>query len=368
MKKPFLILASLACLLTLLVSCQGARLHRAAADRAAVESSAATPTTIAAANTTRIAATSETAPPYDGFRLGLPIACKMGDPCFVLLYPDRDPGPAEVDVGCGRLTYDGHDGTDFAIPDMNTRINVVAAAPGRVLRTRDGVVDRMVMGDTDKAALEGTECGNGMVIQHADGWETQYCHLRQGSVLVKPGDQVQAGTPLGQVGMSGMASFPHVHLSVRHRAKAVDPFVGPDAGAGCQVDRQPLWQPALPYQPTGLVRAGFSTRPPEIPEIWEGEFSDTQLAANVPALIFWVQSYGVEAGDMEEMRLWDPSGKAVINEQKTRDRSNRVYLGFVGKRVRPEAPLQPGTWRGEYRLTRQGKVLIEANRTLTVTR
>lgn len=362
MKKPFILLASLACLLTLLISCQ--RLNQAT-----IAPTEATPTAtaIAAENITQIAATTETAPPYEGFRLGLPIDCKMGDPCFVLLYPDRDPGPAETDVGCGHLTYDGHDGTDFAIPSLDTPITVVAAAPGQVLRVRDGVVDRMFEGETDKAAIEGTECGNGMVIQHADGWETQYCHLRQGSILVKPGDQVQAGTPLGRVGMSGMASFPHVHLSVRHQAQAVDPFVGPDAGPGCQVDRRPMWQPALPYQPTGLVRAGFATRPPDIKAVWEGEFADTQLAANVPALIFWVQSYGVEAGDMEEMRLFDPSGKVVVDQQQPRDRANRVYLGFVGRRVRPEAPLQTGTWRGEYRLIRQGKVLIEASRTLTIT-
>lgn len=364
-KKPLILLASLACLLTLLVSCQGARLNQAAAD-----SPAASPTgtsAIATENTSQIAAATETAPPYEGFRLGLPIACQIGDSCFVLLYPDRDPSPAATDVGCGQLTYDGHDGTDFAIPSMNAQVRVVAAAPGQVLRVRDGVVDRLVEGDTDKAAIAGTECGNGMVIQHADGWETQYCHLRQGSVRVKPGDQVQAGTPLGLVGMSGMASFPHVHLSVRHQAQAVDPFVGPDAGPGCQVDRRPLWQPALPYQPTGLVRAGFSTRPPDIKAVWEGEFTDTQLAANVPALIFWVQSYGLQAGDMEEMRLFDPNGKAVVDQRQPRDRANRLYLGFVGKRVRPEAPLQPGTWRGEYRLTRQGKVLIEVKRTLTVT-
>ena len=58
-------------------------------------------------------------------------------------------------------------------------------------------------------------CGNGVVIRHADGWETQYCHLRRGSVQVAEGDRVEAGEPLGLVGMSGEANFPHVHLSVR---------------------------------------------------------------------------------------------------------------------------------------------------------
>ena len=98
-----------------------------------------------------------------------------------------------VDFGCGRQTYDGHKGTDFAIPDeqaMARGVNVLAAQGGTVLRVRDGVVDRRIQTEADKKTVEGTECGNGVVIDHSSipngaGWETQYCHLRQGSVQVK---------------------------------------------------------------------------------------------------------------------------------------------------------------------------------------
>ena len=50
-------------------------------------------------------------------QFGQPIDCTLGKDCFILLYFDREPGRTAVDFGCGRQTYDGHDGTDFAIPD-----------------------------------------------------------------------------------------------------------------------------------------------------------------------------------------------------------------------------------------------------------
>jgi hypothetical protein len=37
-------------------------------------------------------------------------------------------------------------------------------------------------------------------------------HLRTGSILVRPGDNVTAGVKIGEVGNSGNASIPHLHL------------------------------------------------------------------------------------------------------------------------------------------------------------
>ena len=46
------------------------------------------------------------------FRVGLPVDCAFGSVCSVQNYVDLDPGPGRLDPGCGRLSYDGHDGTD----------------------------------------------------------------------------------------------------------------------------------------------------------------------------------------------------------------------------------------------------------------
>ena len=139
-------------------------------------------------------------------QFGQPIDCTLGKDCFVLLYFDREPGPTAVDFGCGRQTYDGHDGTDFAIPDakaMAKGVPVIASAAGKVLRTRDGVVDRRLQNETEKAKVTAIGCGNAIAIDHGAGWESYYCHLRKDSVAVKPGAQVQKGTVLGMVGNSG---------------------------------------------------------------------------------------------------------------------------------------------------------------------
>ena len=223
-------------------------------------------------------------------QFGQPIDCTLGKDCFIFHYFDRDPGTAAVDFGCGRQTYDGHDGTDFGIPDakaMAKGVPVIASAAGKVLRVRDGVVDRRLQNDTDKAKIEDIECGNGMVIDHGNGWEAQYCHLRKGSVIVKPGMQVEKGAKLGLVGTSGMTSFPHVHVTFRYQGKAVDPFVGVDAKfkLGCNIDRKPIWDKPIDYVPTGLIRAGFAPKPPDMNAVWQGQFSETQLPANQSCFI-----------------------------------------------------------------------------------
>ncbi|WP_098410577.1 M23 family metallopeptidase [Thioclava sp. ES.031] len=154
----------------------------------------------------------------------MPVECTLGQDCYIQNYVDRDPGPGARDAGCGGLTYDRHKGTDFALlteAQMQAGVQVIAAAPGRVIATRDGEPDGAYASGQTAA---GKECGNGIVIDLGHGWQTQYCHLRDGSISVTRGDQVAAGAPLGLVGQSGKAEFPHLHLSLRHDDTVIDPF------------------------------------------------------------------------------------------------------------------------------------------------
>jgi murein DD-endopeptidase MepM/ murein hydrolase activator NlpD len=305
------------------------------------------------------------APQANSPQFAQPIDCTLGKDCFIFHYFDRDPSPAAVDFGCGRQTYNGHDGIDFGIPDetaMAKGVAVTASAAGKVLRVRDGVVDRRLQNDTDKANIAGTECGNGMVIDHGGGWEAQYCHLRKGSVVVKPGAQVAKGAVLGMVGTSGMTSFPHVHVTFRYQGKVVDPFVGPDAKLGCNVTRNPIWDKPIDYIPTGLIRAGFAAKPPDMNAIWQGQFSETKLPVNSPALLFWVQSYGVLKGDREQYQLFAPNGQIIATQTKEIKAPSRAWLGYIGKRNSTNSPLSPGVWRAEYRLTRGDRVLTQVKR------
>ena len=202
--------------------------------------------------------------PAGAFEFSRPIACTLGEDCHIQNHFDRDPGPGAADVACGHLTYDGHDGTDFALPDlaaMQAGVAVLAAAPGTVRGVRDGMPDIRV---TDPAAppLEGRDCGNGVAIDHGDGWETQYCHLRQGSLTVAPGDRVAAGQQIGLVGLSGNTEFPHVHLAIRKDGVALDPFA-PEPDATCATaPADTLWADPIAYDPFGFTGAGFATAIP----------------------------------------------------------------------------------------------------------
>lgn len=145
------------------------------------------------------------APAATPFRIALPLACTLGKDCAVQNYPDDDPGPAARDYQCHGRTYQGHDGTDIRIPSLARQragVAVLAAAPGIVLRVRDGAPDISVR-DLPPGAVAGQECGNGVVIDHGPLWQTQYCHMARGSVIVRRGQPVAAGTPLGRVGLSG---------------------------------------------------------------------------------------------------------------------------------------------------------------------
>ncbi len=134
------------------------------------------------------------------------------------------------DWNCGNHTYGGHRGTDIAIigrfEAQDAGREVVAAAPGRVIRTHDGEFDRCTTGD----CAGGGGFGNHVVVEHTDGKVSYYAHLRNGSVAVREGQQLNCGDRVGQVGSSGYSTGPHLHFEVRINNAADDPFTGPCGG------------------------------------------------------------------------------------------------------------------------------------------
>lgn len=313
-----------------------------------------------------------------GLRFGLPVDCAIGRDCHIQNFFDHDPGPGRVDYACGRLSYDGHTGTDFRVADlpaMERGVPVVAAAAGTVRGVRDGMPDVNVR-DIDPAAIKGREAGNGVVIDHGGGWQTQYSHLRRGSVAVRPGDRVEAGQRLGLIGHSGMAEFPHVEFVVRHDGKPVDPFVG-DVAVGdvafpsCGDRREPrkeasLWAESaaavLSYQPSGGLSAGFAAGPAKAESARQGAYGDRFSAAGTPALVLWADVFGVLAGDEQRFRIEGPDGRELFAHGETIKESKVAWFGFAGRKRPPEG-WAPGAYRGTYTLTRDGKEVVRLERT-----
>ncbi|MEL7262484.1 MAG: M23 family metallopeptidase [Pseudomonadota bacterium] len=295
-----------------------------------------------------------------------PVDCTLGDDCFIQQYVDHDAGPDASDFRCAALTYDGHSGTDFAVPtheDMARGVDVIAAAPGTVRGIRDGMQDK-VFTPEDAAALDGRDCGNGVAIDHADGWSTQYCHLKRGSVTVRSGDTVAAGTVLGQIGLSGRASFPHVHLTVRKDGETVDPF-DPDGQITCGAPSDDtLWDAPIAYQAGGLLDVGFADRVPEYDAIKAGEAARVDLPADAAALVIFGYAFGSQAGDEMRLSIEGPEG-TVIDETVTLERTQAQVFRAVGRRLRAEA-WATGSYRGTVSMIRAGEEISTMQETISI--
>ncbi|WP_071128922.1 peptidoglycan DD-metalloendopeptidase family protein [Varibaculum massiliense] len=98
-----------------------------------------------------------------------------------------------------------HAGTDYAQAEGNPQY---ATAPGTVLYTK----------------YEGTG-GNTVCIDHGEfagaTWKT--CHRHLSKFLVKPGQQVQKGTPIGLTGSTGRVTGAHIHYEIHQNGKPINP-------------------------------------------------------------------------------------------------------------------------------------------------
>lgn len=293
-----------------------------------------------------------------GPELVLPVDCVLGQTCEIQNYVDRDPGAGAQDYFCASRSYQDHNGVDFRIPDLaaqRTGVAVLAAAPGVVSRLRDGVADVSVK-TIGLAAVDGTECGNGVVVDHGDGWETQYCHLAQGSLVVDQGETVAAGQPLAQIGLSGQTEYPHLHFTVRKDGAIVDPFA-PGADASLCEARGALWSQAagdrMVYRRGAVLNTGFASGAVSMEAVEEAAIAPA--ARSAPALVAYVRAIGLEAGDVQHLKVTGPDG-AVVAETRIDplDRAKAQYLLYAGRRTPPEG-WPPGTYRARYWVERGGR-------------
>lgn len=102
-------------------------------------------------------------------------------------------------TGAERIT---HLGVDFTMP----KGSVVAAI-------NDGVIT--------KAYLDPVY-GNSVYVDHGRGIYSLYLHLD--TMRVKVGDAVKKGKVVGTLGETGLASGPHLHLSIKINGVSVDPL------------------------------------------------------------------------------------------------------------------------------------------------
>jgi murein DD-endopeptidase MepM/ murein hydrolase activator NlpD len=305
-------------------------------------------------------------------QLSLPLACEPHKTCFIQNYVDNDPGAGVRDFSCGGATYEGHTGVDFRVLSAASAVagvSVLASADGVAKGMRDGVTDIFARENTS-GDIKGHECGNGVVIDHGGGWETQYCHMKKGSVGVTSGQGVKRGQRLGDVGFSGMADFAHVHLSVRHNGKAVDPFL-PDAIEGtCQKDSQRdaksagLWTAdaaaAFPYKAGEILSAGFADAPVNLDAMEKDNTLVAALTATSPALLVYGRFINLLSGDKIHFVVKGPAGILIENVSQPLPRNKATYIAYSGKK-RSDASWPAGKYDGKVEVMRDGVAVISAD-------
>ena len=304
-------------------------------------------------------------------QLSLPIDCKIGTSCFIQQYMDVDPGPDAKDYQCGGASYNKHSGTDFRVRnlhDVRRGVKVLAAAPGTVLRLRDQVPDRIVRTAKDRLAVQNVFCGNGLVIDHGDGWRTQYCHLQKGSLKVQQGQKVKRGQTLGLVGFSGLAQFPHVHLTVSKDGKKVDPFTGTASPEACALaETKSLWIPSvrsqLSYRRGEILASGFAAgRVSPKSVIWRLP-DDAEIASNSKALVAYAWLINLQKGDRVLTQLTGPKGIIATQTSKPLERHKAQYVQYAGKK-RPKGGWRAGLYVSEVTVIRQGKRALQHRKVL----
>jgi hypothetical protein len=306
------------------------------------------------------------------FLMHAPVDCEAVGGCFIQNYVDVDPGPEFRDYTCGHLGYNGHKGIDFALRDleaMRRGAPVLAPATGTVLRTRSNMPDG-TFSRSDPGGTKGRECGNGMVIRHRDGWETQLCHLRQGSLGVRPGDRVAAGQPIGLIGQSGRAEFPHLHITVRRKGEVIDPFTGLSRSKLCGTEGASLWRPealaAFAYRGTEIIRQGFAAKRPSRTGIIEGRYRAKEFPRHTSALYYWAAVKGLKAGDVITLKIINTAERIMAKRRyKPFDRDKARVFVRIGGKLR-SGQLRPGTYRAELEVIRGDSVAFRSGARMTV--
>ena len=100
-----------------------------------------------------------------------------------------------------------------AYKHFHTGIDMVEPFGSPIYAADDGVV--VLVGSTTSGY------GNYVVIAHSGGFDTLYGHLS--TALVKAGQRVTQGTPVGLEGSTGNSTGPHLHFELRIGQKPVDP-------------------------------------------------------------------------------------------------------------------------------------------------
>jgi murein DD-endopeptidase MepM/ murein hydrolase activator NlpD len=117
------------------------------------------------------------------------------------------------------------DGSGMLSSVYGERLHPVGGDPrfhaGLDLRARAGTPVYAAAEGVVAASESSGAYGNVVILDHGGGLRTLYAHHREN--LVRAGERVRRGQPIGLVGRSGNATGDHLHFEVRWKDGTVDP-------------------------------------------------------------------------------------------------------------------------------------------------
>ena len=81
-------------------------------------------------------------------------------------------------------------------------------------------VKAVAKGEVAFAGLKGG-FGNCIILKHGNGYETLYGHLSK--ILVKPGQKIEFGQQIGDIGSTGRSTGPHLHYEIHRDGQKINP-------------------------------------------------------------------------------------------------------------------------------------------------
>jgi murein DD-endopeptidase MepM/ murein hydrolase activator NlpD len=196
---------------------------------------------------------------------------------------------------------DGVQGKDWKITSlMGNRIHPVTKAPKHHNGTDiwspnepcwiEAPFDGVVV-EARKSTAAGGGFGNFVRLQHkinGEYYTTTYAHMLDDSVKVKPGQKIEAGTPMGKMGSTGMSTGKHLHwelqkgktyawndqgLNFIEPVAFFDALIKLEAINGTAKDVTPADAPAAPAPVHGNAPATKAPTPPVAPASVSGTYT-----------------------------------------------------------------------------------------------
>ncbi len=150
---------------------------------------------------------------------------------FTAIYFDNAAGTRGYYDAKGRALRAGFSRYPVAYPRITSRFNSARYHPilgiyrahlGVDLGARSGTHVNASANGTVTFAGRNAGYGNMIEIRHANGYSTRYAHLSRFAAGMRRGKQVSQKDLIGYVGMTGLATAPHLHYELRKNSRAID--------------------------------------------------------------------------------------------------------------------------------------------------